>query len=393
MNIFNKPIDEINENDIDSLIQNQIKEDRTLDYKSEYDLSTGDRKREFLYDICSFANSEGGFIIYGIRDEKLDTTQNTGIPEKIIGLNNFNSDHEFSKMNDIIRMGVEPRIIGIKFQVVNVSNNKSILIIKIPKSFHAPHMVKYKGTNKFYSRSSTGKYPMDVMEIKNSFLNADMVTKKAEAFRLDRLNEIKSGNALIPKEGINPCVVLHILPIFSESIIDIAKSGEELRQNFLPMNSNEWSDLINFEGYCNHGTDSSYTQVYRNGIIESVCYSYFGSSDRHGYFFTIDRELEMGSYLAGYISSLKKFGISDPFHVSISILNARGYHIHCAYNPIQPPTLTRDDLILPSIEISDEVNNDDEFFQKLCPLFNIVWNAFGIPQSPNFDEKGNLKRR
>ena len=56
----------INQIFLENLIKNGIEEDQHLDYKSKIDKNNA----EIAKDISSFANSDGGNIIYGIVEEK-----------------------------------------------------------------------------------------------------------------------------------------------------------------------------------------------------------------------------------------------------------------------------------------------------------------------------------
>ena len=58
-----------NESDLDNLIINQIEENIHLDYKASGSLAKSDGKKdEISRDVSSFANSNGGIIIYGIAE-------------------------------------------------------------------------------------------------------------------------------------------------------------------------------------------------------------------------------------------------------------------------------------------------------------------------------------
>ena len=67
---------------IHMLIDNGIKEDRTLDYKQEIP-----RPERLLSDVCAFANTDGGDLVLGIAEE-------SGAPTGIIPLNVENTDKE-----------------------------------------------------------------------------------------------------------------------------------------------------------------------------------------------------------------------------------------------------------------------------------------------------------
>ena len=69
------------EDDLNALIRDRIEEFTRLEYKREVNLSNKGRK-EICRDVSSFANGQGGVIIYGIEEEK---RENLGsIPKSIV---------------------------------------------------------------------------------------------------------------------------------------------------------------------------------------------------------------------------------------------------------------------------------------------------------------------
>ena len=65
-----------------ALIANQVEENIHLDYKGGDSLQKTDgKKKELSKDVSAFANSDGGTIIYGIKE--FDDVARRHLPEKI----------------------------------------------------------------------------------------------------------------------------------------------------------------------------------------------------------------------------------------------------------------------------------------------------------------------
>jgi hypothetical protein len=94
--LYRKPLDQINKADLQEIINDQVQESKTIDYKRDLILNTDEQKKEFLADISSFANAIGGHLIYGVVEEK-------GIPKQISGLEIRDIDKEIGRLENIMR--------------------------------------------------------------------------------------------------------------------------------------------------------------------------------------------------------------------------------------------------------------------------------------------------
>ena len=85
------------------LIDESILEIKTLEYKEKLPEFNDEGKKEFLADISSFANSSGGDIIYGIREDN-------HLPKELVGVEIDDIDEIKRRLDGIIRDGIKPRI-------------------------------------------------------------------------------------------------------------------------------------------------------------------------------------------------------------------------------------------------------------------------------------------
>ncbi|MFC1592991.1 helix-turn-helix domain-containing protein [Candidatus Omnitrophota bacterium] len=155
--MINNDIEAITENDLQALIDNEVLECKTMEYKQALPGDSDREKKEFLADVSSFANASGGDLIYGIAEDK-----NTGKPKPLDGLEIENDDKEILRLDHIIRTGIQPRLPSINIRAIPLENAKVALIIRVVKSWISPHRVILGDHDKFYSRNSNGKYPLDV---------------------------------------------------------------------------------------------------------------------------------------------------------------------------------------------------------------------------------------
>ena len=161
--------DDIGPTDILNLVADKVSERKILEYKQILKIDKQDDKAEFLADISSFANASGGDIIFGISEARDENGEKTGIPEAIIPLGVDNPTKECSRIEEIISTGIEPRIPVVEVKPIDIPEQGAVILVRVGKSWIAPHMVSYANRTRFFSRNGTGKRQLDVQEIGAAF--------------------------------------------------------------------------------------------------------------------------------------------------------------------------------------------------------------------------------
>jgi hypothetical protein len=384
---------DITENDLQILKENSILEGKTIEYKQSLPGNSDSERKEFLADVSSFANASGGDLIYGIIEDR-----DEGTPEEIEGISIENVDQEKGRMESIIRDGIEPRLLGIIIKHVDLSNTRKVLIIRIPKSWISPHRVSFRGHNKFYSRSNSGKYELDVSELRVAFNLSETITERIRKFRENRISKIYANETPVPFYE-NAKVVLQLIPIisFSRAIrydIDKLDKLTVLR----PMYCEGWNDRYNLDGFVafsgKEGEPShSYVQIYRNGIIEAV-EGLMLKPTSSGKLFIPGNAFE-GQIIKSFIDYISVFQILNvelPILVFLTLIGVKGYSMgfkRLYFLDDRIPVIDREILLFPEILIE---NYDIDGANILKPSFDAVWNACGHPGSLSYDKDGNWIR-
>jgi len=335
--------------------------------------------KEFLADASSFANSAGGCLIYGIKAANGQPVELCGLPENTTG------DAEILRLESSIRTGIAPRMPGVHARTVPLRSGKVALIIRIPHSFATPHVVTYKGSSRFFSRSSNGKYQLDVGEIRTAFLLSESAAERCRDFRLDRLSKIQGNDTPVPmEEGAK--VVLHIAPIgvTSQATVLTSDVADKLRSASLvsPIYDTGYNLGYNFDGIFTYspgeaaGLADSYLQVFRSGYIETVNQRIL----RHKVIPSETFEKGVIESLPSYFETLKVLNIDPPVFVMLSLVGMSGFRM-AASNSEYSKKIDRDTLICPEILIENFSANVE---REVKPALDIVWNAVGSPESPNY---------
>src|SRR6266498_3247172 len=360
-----RPIGEITSADIERLVTDQQPENRTLEYKQAVHASTDADVKEFLADVSSFANAGGGDILYGVEELRDRDNKPTGIPVAASGLAGVNPDSVILRMESSIRTGIAPRIAGIQFCPVSGFAQGPVIVVRIPRSWISPHAVTYRGAFRFYSRTSNGKYSMDVRELRAAFALSEELPEIIRRFRIDRVNSIHGGGVPGPLE---PCakLVIHLVPFSSfdsGSQIEV-KSLRNHKSLPMPIDCNSWTWRYNFEGYLaspeatNKGFVDSYVQIFRNGIIEAANTSMLsglrGSDSKRipGEHF----EQQMIDLVRRCLNLQSDLDLSPPIIVMLTFLGVKGYCLDIdRANPWyqRPLPIEHDKLLIPEVVVEE----------------------------------------
>src|SRR4051812_7571213 len=101
--LLDKPLFQISEADLQALCDNKVLEGKTIDYKAKVSLDNDKDKDDFRADLCSFANTVGGDIIFGIPEKG-------GLPKAVEGLADPNPDAVKQKLESIRSARIEPSL-------------------------------------------------------------------------------------------------------------------------------------------------------------------------------------------------------------------------------------------------------------------------------------------
>ena len=308
-----KQIDNITEDDLQALIDNKVIERKTLEYKRQLPGGSDSQKKEFLADVSSFANASGGDIVYGIAER-------SGVPvPPLEGMPVDSADQEIIRLESMVRDGIRPRIPGIRTQPVPLSNSNVVIVLRVPKSWASPHRIE--ASHKFYSRSSNGKYELDVGELRAAFIASESLAERIRDFRADRIAKILAGETPVELYG-GAKLVLHIIPLSSMSSASQNLTNISPTQ-LSPIHSTRgYSGRYNLEGWLSYSpvsndTSIAYTQLFRRGIIEAVNRSLLGSETRipSGIF-----EEQIIEYTENYLRFLNGIGIRPPIIILLTLL-------------------------------------------------------------------------
>jgi Schlafen, AlbA_2 len=388
--LLNVSFDAVSEAHLRDLVSTGVPEGVFLEYKrTTYGNGDADVK-EYLKDVSSFANTHGGDLVIGIEEEE-------GVAKKVVGLFGVDPDKERQRLENLARDGIEPRIVGLQMKAVSVTGGGIVFVIRIPRSWNPPHRVSARKTNRIYARNSTGAYELSIEELRVLFASGATTIDRMRAFKAERLARIDAGEAIVSVVARPDRLVLHLIPLASlglGALIDLAQA-HALQESLRPIASMGYSPRINFEGFGTFfmGSDGlcrSYTQVFRNGIIEAVKVGILGEND--------DGTVVLSSLafdqwilrvLPDYLKALRELNVPAPITMMLSLQGVRGAflvtHVNWRINP--PPPFDRAVLELPEVVV-EQYGTFEAYQRTVRPAFDALWNAAGYFGSKHFDAQG-----
>ena len=382
MALTGMPTRNITETVLNALIQSQVPEDKAIDYKAELPGNADGSRRDFLADLCSFANAAGGHIVYGMKEER-------GLPTELVGLA-ADIDQAILRLESMARDGIRPPIPGLEFMRVPLAAGSAAIVAVVPRSWNPPHQVVFQRDYRFYSRGSAGKQHIDVDELRRIVLFSQEVGERVRQFRAGRVAAVMGNDTPV---ALQPGArqILHFVPLGSfapGAAVDLKPIAED--PAWVVMNGG--SVRYNVDGLCAYSptdnSNSAYTQVFRNGVIEAV--RFWSGGPTKTVLPSVAFERDVFAKTKGSLGLLDLAGIVPPIAVLLSFIGIKGWTM-----AVRDPWHTRgnmggfdrDPLLIPELVL--ETLHRDDVPRLVRPILDNAWQAAGYQQSDHYDEQGN----
>ena len=341
--------------DLEDILDNEsYRESEYIDYKENFAaLECQDKRQrkekqdEFRHDVCSLANADGGYLIFGIRET-------AGIPTEIAGIEIDNTDRfELNRRNEL--SGILPVVPNVGFAFVLVGANRYVVVIKIDRGVNKPYLyIENEGICKFFTRRGNRKQAISYMEIRNNFLQSRLLSEEIKMFRKERLEYYKNEN---PQK---PIAVFHIIPedFLNENQMELYDLIKEKNVNYHSFfNGLSMGHTVpNVDGVCfpDYGYEhGDFLQLYNNGVTE-LFYWIETRVRKEESWISVARLLEkMDELIEGTGKFYKRIEKHTPAYVCASIYGCKGLwsedDFYCDY----VGKVDRDEMYCMPIEIKD----------------------------------------
>lgn len=383
--INNKSFMECTESDLNDLLNNiDFQESQYIDYKTKFEfLSVIPEKKEdeiteFRNDICSFANADGGYILYGIKEK--DKT-----PIELVGIDIHPNQEKFEMAIRNKLSSIYPKSPSIQFRFIKLNTGKYIVILKIEHDYFAPYIhIDGHFNYKIYKRNGINKSIISYTELKSMFIQSRTLEEEINHFRDDRIHYYSIEN------DYKCYALLHIIP---ESFLQERKQlfqierksnicfGAVFSGTFINTKSIPCVDGLRFIGF----NTSREGYIYNNGTIEL--------------FYPLEKDIDFNTdsegktllspetiwYSFDYVlQNYQKFmpGLfgDQRYFVCISILGCKNF-VSYYEDKFSFAVIDRNRILCPPIAITD-INNTDSFYQEMKRIHLAFLLSCSIKNSP-----------
>jgi hypothetical protein len=319
-----KALEAITERDLQEMIDQSERESQTLEYKREAYARNDAGIREMLRDIASIANAFGGDLLIGVDEDT------NGAAKEFMRIRN--AEEESQRIVSSCLSNIAERIEGLRIHSVLLEDGSFVLVVRIPRSLRAPHMVTFNGLNQFWIRHDRQKSPMSIHEIKDTCLKVEGLMEKLEGFLAKRCQNI------LKDIGDIPYYIVSITPLFvsSTAIAIDDKALHNLLDN--PPSFDKRGEMSIGRGstrFTLHGLLTQYYQqqiffqIFRNGHLEFWLKTEKIVERHSTHPQLIDASVSAFAFVFTYIANkvLVHVGLTDPLIVSISFYNIKDYRL------------------------------------------------------------------
>jgi len=365
-----RKLEDLTHADLEALVSGSVSEGKRLDFKSELPARKPEDAREFAADVASFANAEGGDIVFGV-------VEKASVAVSVPGISSSDLDADIRRLEQIVQSSIEPRVSGVRFQVVGGGPQPS-LVVRVPRGWWGLHMVTANGLQRFVARNAKGKYPLDVHEIRSGFLAGVEAEARARALHRDRVAAIQRGEPPV-KGPWTHGVVMHCVPAALRGHVDL--TGARPLHALYPSGVNY---RYTIDGLLGEAEDS-YALLGREGTLETA------SADlTEGELLPSQLICEsLIRALSEHLDRCRKLEIPAPLFVLVTLFGLAGKALprptEWGGSSYYPSDFDRADIHLPSVVVE---SLDVPAAAALRPLLDGLWQAAGVAACPYYDSGG-----
>lgn len=368
------PLDAISLEKIKALVAYARSEGPTLDFKEAFPTANHKGVRDFLADVTAFANTDGGDIIIGVREDK------NGVAAEIVGIDRLGLDEDLRRVEDQLRACVDPRVPHFRVCEIALDNGRVVLVIRVAASMIAPHRVAFNGNSRFFRRANRGNYEMSTTELRQAFAASTDFPARIRDLHHKAVSASRGENMPFRIQP-GPAAILTVAPV---SVLRAVRDIEVTKEvAVLPTrHTSNMAMLIGLDGVIAHspmeagtGGVCSWSVNHRLGYVD-LAWS-IGGTDKQGDKLVWPRYFipELKGIVPFTVTRLRNHEIEGPWIAMLTIIGVKDFRIIAGDGWVSQAAW-QDTAYL------GEIIDDAMTPEALKPFSHGFWRLFGEDRVP-----------
>lgn len=314
----------------------EYRESEYIDYKETFSFlnipkenknARNKEKAEFRKDVCALANAQGGYLIYGIRENE------KGIPDEIIGVEipDNNTDRFEGLLKDFLQT-VMPRIPNYRIRFIP-HQNRYVILLYVYRDYYAPYVfIENNHDYQMFKRVGNSVKSIPYVELKQMFVESISFEKEIDSFRNERVDTFLAHEDNTDHD-YSRFIIFHIIPdTFLDSSYDTplyildSKQGN-LSNIFYSFECDTFGiPMIKGIRYRGRGVNAE-CRLYNNGIAEFFYpmkkYYYYEDETKRSFVYWDDVWRKIERAIPNYISKMKDYIRTNKLYMCLGIVGCK----------------------------------------------------------------------
>jgi hypothetical protein len=282
-------------------------------------------------------------------------------------------------------------------KIVEIPERGPVIVIRVGKSWIAPHMVNLGNRSRFYTRNSTtGKYPLDVQQIGAAFALQRGLGERLRSWKADRIGKAIAGEGPIPLEGSQ--ILFHFVSASALTdgeqslprIFDIPTLEVKCRLLYMSAQTMRYNaDGLLVLSNQTKNKRQSYLQIFRDGSLEYADTGMFDTANGISVPSQVF-EQKIAETFTNAVWLLRELQVAEPIFVTLTLLGMKGRTMALPRNlqvyGFTTEPFDRDVILCPDM-LMENLAEGPPYPSTLLPVVDAVWQAAGRDRTPYLHER------